>query len=102
MENFADFGTVWKWAGVAFWFCFIEQKSVGVERPLLFQVKLCFIEQNLKQGVSRGFTLWQDKPRSLGRWKNLRFYHILYGELECTKTLGTKATFVFGAIRFAI
>lgn len=69
MENFADFGTVWKWAGVAFWFCFIEQKSVGVERPIFKTTMDCFIVQNCFKGESRGFTLWQDKPGFIGRWK---------------------------------
>ena len=85
-------------------FCTIEQnKSRRVDiDPLVLGDGLLYSPEPKTSGVQRVRTLWQDKPRSLGRWKNLRFYHILYGELECTKTLGTKATFVFGAIRFAI
>ena len=63
MENLADLGTVWKWSGVAFWFCFIEQKSVGVERPIFKTMTDCFIVQNCFKAESRGFTLWQDKPQ---------------------------------------
>lgn len=54
MENLDSYGKVWKRSGVAFWFCFIEQKSVGVERPIFKTMTDYFIVQNCFKAESRG------------------------------------------------